>query len=111
LETKFVNLTPHDIVVQLSDGSRRVFAKSGVIARVATTSLEDGSFDGIPVVRTTFGEVENLPVPEEGTVYIVSALVLSALAGSRSDVVAPNTGSTAIRNEKGLVEAVVSFTR
>lgn len=38
--------------------------------------------------------------------YIVSSMVRDALGQSRPDVFAPDTGPTAIRNEKGQVEAV-----
>ena len=107
-----LNLTPHDIVVRGENGER-VFAAPAPekVCRVATTSTEDGIIDGIPVFKTVFGEVENLPAPEIGTVYIVSAIVINALAGTRPDVVAPDTGKTAIRDEKGLVKAVTRFTR
>ncbi|RME25645.1 MAG: hypothetical protein D6800_07370, partial [Candidatus Zixiibacteriota bacterium] len=51
------------------------------------------------------GDVEGLPDPQDGTVYLVSSMVLSAVRGRR-DVVAPDTGPTAIRDETGRITAV-----
>jgi hypothetical protein len=52
--------------------------------------------------------VEGLPDPVAGVVYIVSGRVLSELAGSRPDVVSPDTGPDAIR-ENGQIKAVRGF--
>lgn len=103
---KFVNLTPHAITVRLADGTDRTFAPSGTVARVATTPGVDlPDADGIPCRSAqTWGEVEGLPAPADDTVLIVSALVLVRV--SRQDVFAPDTGSDAIRNDKGQIVAV-----
>ena len=52
----------------------------------------------------------NLPEPKEGTIYIVSGMVLSGLAGSRSDVYAPAT-ALAARNELGHIVSVPGLVR
>ena len=106
---EIINLTPHDIVVRTAEGDT-IFPKSGEVARVSTASKDAGSVNGITVVKTVFGAVEGIPEQEGDTVYIVSAMVLSALAGTRGDVVAPDTGNTAVRNEKGQIVAVTRFT-
>ena len=100
----YINLTPHAIA--LNDG--RIFAPSGVVARV-TTSFADIVND---VCEVVYGEVENLPEPKEGgVVYIVSAMVLGGCKG-RHDVVAPATGHPqTIRNEKGHIVSVPCFVR
>jgi len=103
---KIVNLTPHTINVRAGEQDL-AFEPTAPAARVASSQELVGTVDGIPVNRTTFGQVENLPEPIEGTIYIVSALVLSAISG-RQDVVAPDTGPTAIR-ENGQVKAVIGF--
>ncbi len=108
LEMKIINLTPHDIVVRTENGDI-TFPKSGDVARVTTQSMVTGEVNGITVVRTVFGTVE-IPAQAEGIMYLVSAMVLSALAGTRGDVVAPDTGTTAVRNEKGQIIAVTRFT-
>jgi len=109
---KFVNLTPHTIkiVALATDGKEIVVEPSGTIARVETIEKVIAEVDGIPIVKRTFGEVKGIPAPEEGVGYIVSAMVLSAVKG-RIDVYAPDTGSTAIRNDKGQIEAVTRLVR
>ena len=101
----FINLTPHAIVI--NDG--RVFEPSGVIPRVNQTMSE---FDDDLIAVQSFGEVENMPLPKAGTIYIVSAMVLSALGKDRQDVVAPATNHPkTIRNEKGHIVSVPGFVR
>ncbi len=115
-----LNMTPHAITLRTAHGDI-VFPPSGVIARVETVESLIGSMDvfspgtpvcdaqgnsngvRVPVISRTFGEVEGLP--KEGVPCIVSALVLSAVPG-RAGVYAPDTGVTAVRNEKGFVVAV-----
>ena len=99
----FINLTPHDIV--LNDG--RVFMSTGV-ARVRA-SYSEFNEDGI--CEAVFGEVTGLPEPKEGTIYIVSGLVLQALNGSRPDVVAPATGHPDAKREAGQIMSVPGFVK
>lgn len=101
-----INLTPYRINVRLA-GIDLCFEPTAPAARVATTSEVVGEVDGIAVRRTSYGQVENLPEEKEGTVYIVSLLVLQAATGRR-DLVAPDSGPSAIR-EGGQVKAVTGF--
>ncbi len=103
-----INLTPHVVVVETENG-RHEFPPSGVVARVSTTQDQIGEINKVPVVKTVFGDVAGIPEEKEGTVYIVSSLVAQAVAGTRSDVVAPDTGPTAIRDEAGRIVAVRRF--
>lgn len=107
--TKIVNLTPYTIVVQIGE-TKKSFPASGTVARVTSEMKEAGTIDGIPVKSQIFGEVEGLPEPEEGTVYIVfSELILScAKAAGRADVVTPNT-TEGYRNEKNQIVVVPGF--
>lgn len=100
----FVNCTPHPIA--LNNGT--VYSPSDNVARVA---VKFGDFvDG--VCHQTYGDVQNLPAPADGVTYIVSALVLSALNGSRADVVAPATGHPDCkRSDKGFIISVPGFVR
>lgn len=107
---EIINCTPHKIVV-ISNEVTTEYATSENVARVSTTQNVVGNINGIEIVETVQGEVEGLPQPKKNTFYIVSAMVLSALNGSRVDVIAPDTGSTAIRNEKGQIIAVTRFTK
>ena len=102
----FVNLTPH--AIRLNDG--RVFEPSGSIARVSQSISE---FDENGIAIQSFGEVSGLPAPIEGTIYIVSAMVLGrAQAEGRNDVVAPATGHPkCVRDEAGRIVSVPGFLR
>ena len=100
---KFINLTPHNI--RLNDG--RIFEPSGVVARVSTSFTEFKN----DISKLIYGDVINLPsIIDDNIVYIVSALVLSALNGYRPDVVAPATGHPdCIRDSNGYIVSVPGF--
>lgn len=103
MKNKFKNLTPHS--VRLNNGIE--ILPSGTIARV---SVEFTDFDG-SIAEQKFGEIENLPEPKDGVIYVVSGFVLAAAKG-RDDVVAPATGHPeTVRNEKGHIVSVPGFVR
>ena len=107
-----INLTPHTINVADKDGNIiREIKPSGTVARVSTKEAPAGEIDGIPVVETKFGEVEGLPEPQDGTVFLVSSIVRSAVPALRTDVLVPDTGPTAVRDEQGRIVAVRRFRR
>lgn len=111
---KFVNLTPHAIWVQDGRGVPVVFQPSGQVARLAMESVSQPSISGFRVTGQRVGEIIGLPAPVEGTVYIASmAVATAAILAGRYDVIAPDTGPTAIRIEdgprKGQIEAVTGF--
>lgn len=115
-EKKIVNLTKHVVNVQVTNENGTtdyVFEPSGMEARVSSKQETFMDVCGIPVVRTEYSSVEGLPAQEDGTIYIVSTLVLQALKANgmtRTDCVAPNTSPAgAIRNELGQVVAVKGF--
>jgi hypothetical protein len=107
---QLVNLTPHALTLRAADGTDAVVPPSGTVARVAAAATDTGkTVAGLPVQTTTLGEVTDLPEPTTGTTYLVSAMVLGALAGSgRSDVFAPATGPKdgAVRDDQGHIVAV-----
>jgi len=116
MDTEFVNLTPHTITVFDSSGKKCLIEipPSGQVARVATMAEEVGALPinghDVPINRVTYGEVENLPEPQNGTIYIVSVLVLQALKGQRTDVMAPDTGpDSVVRDENGRIAGVRAF--
>lgn len=104
-----INLTPH--TVKTTDGKE--YPPSGKIARVESRSVLVGiDDDDDSIYRVQYGSVTNLPRPEKGTSYIVSGMVLSALDGSRDDVVAPNTSHPDVkRNSSGQIESVPGFVK
>ena len=97
---KHLNYTPHTIV--LNSG---VSYPSVGVARV---SASFSNFDSNLVCQQVFGAVEGLPEQQDGTLLIVSAMVLSA--SDRDDLVAPATGHPdTIRNDKGHIVSVPGF--
>lgn len=99
-----LNLTPHAIVLRLQDGTDTVIPPSGAIARVSMIEEVIGTVAGMPLVRRRPGPVIGLPDGDEPC--IVSSMVLSALPPGAPNVFAPDTGPTAIRDERGYVVAV-----
>lgn len=108
---EIINLTPHVINVIYGDNGQityREFKPSGQVARVKTEQKIVREIEGIAVVKTVFNEIEGLPPAEEGKIYLVSSLVAQAVAG-RDDVVAPDTGPTAYRDDSGKIIGIRRF--
>ena len=100
----FINCTPHALTVE----GLGTLPASGVVPRCAVVRTVAPAIAGIRTTAQTTGQVTGLPEAAPDTVYIVSGMVLSALNGTRPDVVAPDTGSDAIR-ENGQIVAVRGF--
>jgi hypothetical protein len=97
MNSTVVNLTPHNVNVINDDGTT-TYPPSGTVARVTTQSVRVGLLgDGTPLFRTLYGEVEGLPEPTEGTVYLVSSLVRNRVP-NRTDVFSP---FQLVRDENG----------
>ena len=108
MPTKFINLTPHDI--KLNDGT--IYPATGKIARVENTF----SNFCCGISKVFYGEIENLPEPEDGTYYIVSAMVLAANNSKpkcrrRGDLVSPATGHPDCIRKDGFIVSVPGFVR
>jgi len=107
---RIINLTPHSLNLRGTDATSPLMASvqitvppSGTVARLAVSRKNCGEVvaDGgirLAVSRATFGEIAELPVPEVGTVFVVSALV--AEAAKRVDVFSPGE---LVRDETGNV--------
>ena len=92
--------------ITLNNGTE--YHPSGKVARVANKF--SNFCCGISSVF--YGEIENLPEPEEGTIYIVSAVVLAAAKNKgRTDVVAPATGHPDCIRKDGFIVSVPGFVR
>ena len=102
---ELVNLTPHNIKIKTRDGFIVIPPSPLGPARVDMDEVVVGQVNGIPLVRVSPGDT-NLPEQKSGVVYIVSRMVLDAVGHQRGDLVAPDTGDTAVRNEKGHIEYV-----
>lgn len=97
---KIINLTPHEIT--FLDGNNSVLATiepSGAIARASQTREAIGEVNGIVVNQCSYGSVTGLPDPQDGTIYLVSALTAQACR-DRNDVFIVDD---AVRNEAGQI--------
>lgn len=99
----FTNLTAHTIN-EVTTGIN--IPRSGIIARVKQTTLKSAEHAGVPIYTSEFGEVEGLPEPVDGVIYIISALTLNAVPPHRKDVVAPGNLQ---RDENGQPVGCVGF--
>lgn len=101
-----INLTPHDVVVIL-DKTVAVPA-SGQIARCSMTRRQVGSVsvDGmiVPVNKVVYGDVD-LPDPQAGVFYIVSAMVAQAAPDRPDLLIVDDT----VRNDAGQVIGCKAF--
>lgn len=105
---KYMNLTPHAITIMPDGSVPLVVPASGQLARVSTRTVQTGTVNGwIPVTETEYGSVEGLPAPEDGTIYIVSALV-AGRCKERDDVFIPNES---VRDDKGRIIGCKSLGR
>jgi hypothetical protein len=104
-KTEFINLTPHTINVLDMHEQEHIFESVGQ-ARINMSVEDAGQIDDFKINKQVAGEITGLPDKTLGKVFIVSALV--AQAAKRQDVVSPDTGPTAIR-ENGLIKAVKGF--
>ena len=111
-EENIVNLTPHEITL----GGEKIPA-SGQLARVKekvhiVSILNIGDLE-IPVIRKSFGAVEGLAGPEQGTIYIVSRIVISALEKSGDIEIRPDVFSIGetTRDENGRINGAISLAR
>ena len=110
---RLINLTPHALTLKDSYGGESIIPETAPPARV-TSHPGSLALPGFPVPiyeADVMGDVEGLPPPEEGVMFIVSAVVGAAVKG-RHDVLVPGTGPAdgAIR-EKGHVVAVTRLKR
>ena len=102
----YVNLTPHEVVVQKKDGTVIVaIPASGEIARISQETVQTYiDLNGIPHSNTVYGEIEGLPAPQKDTTYIVSGVL--AQKANRPDVTYPNQ---LVRDELGRVVGCLSL--
>lgn len=102
---QFVNLTPHTI--NLNDGT--AFAPQAPAARVDASFTP---FDENGVCEQAFGDIVNLPAPQDGVTYIVSLIVLTAGKQlGRTDLVAPASGHPLVVRKDGQIVSVPGFVR
>lgn len=84
----FVNKTPHKLTIFRGDGSTLELDPIAPCPRASEVIQRVATLDGIEISRVTYGNVLDLPDPEDGTIYVVSMLVRSACP-NRTDLVSP----------------------
>lgn len=97
------NLTPHTATVLAEDGSVIAEFPSEGIARARQTDVVVDNIGGVPIVQTTFGEVVDLPEPQEGVMLIVSIITLNAARAGRRPTDDLLITSGPVRNESGQI--------
>ena len=120
---QFKNLTKHDINIKTfspADPIEKFFLIIHPSGEEAIVEMKYSDMDyqmadihvvkpapqlGIQTVNASVGRVIGLPEPQEDVCYIVSAMVAQAVP-ERTDVYAPDTGDTAIRDKKGNITQV-----
>lgn len=115
MATRIINLTPHEVTI----GGLSI-APDGRVPRLREETREvgqlvvdrdqieiDGDGDTIPVTETVLGQLEGLPLPVDGVVYIVSRLVAEA-APHRDDLYFPGR---LVRDKEGRVVGAASLSR
>jgi hypothetical protein len=116
---RIINLTPHQLNIYDLSGEVVILSippppEGTPIPKVSTTSKIVGAvkIDGmeISVRKVTYGDVENLPEEKEGTIYIVSTLVMLALKDKgvkRGNLLSPDTNAdSVVRDRDGRVFGV-----
>ena len=99
-----INLTKLTIRLAGEDGEvYQTFDPADEAVEIHTRGREV-EVDGVPIEITHVTGVDGLPDPEEGTYYIVPQPV--AYTVDRPDLVIPDTGPSAIREDDGKVYAV-----
>ena len=105
--TKIVNLTPHAVNFCV-DGNVLTIPASGQLARVSVQTVPTGEvINGIPVMSSVYGNVEGLPAPQDGVVFLVSTLVAGRVT-DRNDVFVPNDF---VRDDQGRITGCRSLGR
>lgn len=111
---KLINLTGRKLDIYNKEGKEIIVSiPSDGTATVQVSRTECGKVGDFALHRTKYGEIEGLPEPENGTIYIVNFFVLNALRYhnmDRSDCVSPDTAAqSVIRNEYGHVIGIRGF--
>lgn len=118
-DVRFLNCTPHIVVLRQSDETDVPFHPCGSVPRVETYE-EQVDFSCVPIMEQKTGKVTAFPDfdkfrGETGNAHIlciVSRMVLEAVEPVEGvTFVAPDTGKTAIRDDKGRIQAVTRLIR
>jgi hypothetical protein len=117
---KIVNLTPHVLNI-VCKRTTLAIEPSGKIARlkekvlktlppvIVTTGWGEANHHEIDVIAKSMEQIIDLPQPEDGVIYVASALVAAEAANAgRVDVLCPGT---LVRDDKGVVVGCLGLVR
>lgn len=74
----FLNYTSHEVTLFRSDGTTICIPPEGTEARARNVLEPIGEWEGIPLVRSSIGDVQDLPAPQPGVCLLVSQMVAAA---------------------------------
>ena len=119
---EIINLTPHDINFYEEEHTQKIkgcyyiipgalpyhtIPASGITARDAQTEDNLPAIDcngvRVPLLQMTYGDPVNLPEPEKGKAYVVSALTVAAAKAARRSTSDLYVVARTVRNEVGAV--------
>lgn len=119
---EIINLTPHDINFYEEEHTQKIkgcyyiipgalpyhtIPASGITARAAQTEDNLPAIDcngvRVPLLQMTYGDPVNLPEPEKGKAYVVSALTVAAAKAARRSTSDLYVVARTVRNEMGAV--------
>jgi hypothetical protein len=98
---KFVNLTPHNIVIRFDASNEPVALDSDLVIRSSgrafiTTASESpiDTINNVPCVQIEYGNITDLPSPDGESLFIVAMPTAQflAAAGRSQDIRYPDTG-------------------
>lgn len=119
---EIINLTPHDIDFYEEEHTQKIkgcyyvipgalpyhtIPASGITARAAQTEDNLPAIDcngvRVPLLQMTYGDPVNLPEPEKGKAYVVSALTVAAAKAAKRSTSDLYVVARTVRNEVGAV--------
>ena len=119
---EIINLTPHDINFYEEEHTQKIkgcyyiipgalpyhtIPASGITARAAQTEDNLPAIDcngvRVPLLQMIYGDPVNLPEPEKGKAYVVSALTVAAAKAARRSTEDLYVVARTVRNEVGAV--------
>lgn len=110
-----INCTPHPISVWAEVEPNKMqevvsIAPSGILPRMSIIETEHPNVHKFPfyLVKNETGKVEGMPENDTGErIFIVSRMVFDA--SDRKDIICPDTGKTAIRDDDGKIIGITQF--
>lgn len=106
---KIRNLTPHAIFIVDEDGNALTVFESEGIARAEQKDEPAGELNGIPLVKSAFGEPIDLPEPAADTYLIVSLATANAAKATGRTTKDLLLTSGVVRDEQGRIIGCKAF--